>query len=64
MSENVLYNIITNSPFDGQANTYTVSCNLFSPTVSSFARSIKSWIIDRRDIMVLLATMGIRIPED
>jgi len=64
VSENVLYNIITNSPFYGQADTYTVSYYLFSPTVSSFTRSIRSWIIDRRDIMVLLATMDIRIPED
>ncbi len=62
--EYVLYNIVTNCPFYGQAHSHTFSHDLFSPTVSSFTRSIKSWIIDRRDIMVLLATMGIRIPED
>jgi hypothetical protein len=62
--EYVLYNIVTNSPFYGQAHSHTFSHDLFSPTVSSFIKEYKSGIIDKMDIMVLLATMDIRTPED
>jgi hypothetical protein len=44
MPEYVLYNIVTNCPFYGQANSHTFSHDLFSPTVSSIVKEYKDWI--------------------
>jgi hypothetical protein len=40
--EYVLYNIVTNCPFYGQADSHTFSHDLFSPTLSSIIKSIKA----------------------